>query len=80
MTNFDKMKNTKLGDWFESLNGGELDIIPMAHLTYLVTNCDSCPCCDRCHIIKNLSSSDCQAMLLRWLHADATSYELGDEL
>ena len=44
MTNFDKLKNTTINDWFTSVNGEEITLTDMSHLMYLETNCDSCPC------------------------------------
>ena len=71
MTNFDKLKDTKLGEWFHSVNGEEMTLTDMAHLMYLETNCDSCPCRDACGVPKISSFSDCKNTILRWLNADA---------
>lgn len=70
MTNFDRLKNTKIGDWFEFVNGSNITLIPMLRLMYLNTNCDSCPCHDKCHIIKVYNPGDCSSMLSNWLTSE----------
>ena len=70
MTNFDRLKDTKIGDWFKSINGNAISLSTMARLMYLETNCDICPCRERCGVIKIGSPSMCQSVFWGWLNSE----------
>lgn len=74
MTNFDRIKNTTLGDLFRTLNGDELTSNVFADFMYRWTNCEHCPCSEDCRncfndcqSIKIISPATCQSRLYQWL-------------
>lgn len=71
MTNFDKLKDIKLGDWFKSVNGCDLTLSATVNLMYLETNCNNCPCSDRCGMSKIDSPFACKSVFQEWLLADS---------
>ena len=87
MTNFDKMKNTTLGDLFRTLNGNELTSSVFADFMYRWTNCEHCPCYEDCRngfndcrSIKINSPATCQSRLYKWLASNTQDTLQGVEV
>ena len=77
MTNFDKIKNTTLGDLFLAINGDEPSMKVLASFMYNWTICERCPCFDCCRAgfvdwisIKINSPSTCKSRILKWLESN----------